>query len=362
MGSRGVSLCTGYGGLDAAAEEVLGMQTVANVEFDAQPSRIIAANAPDVPNLGDVKALTWVDYEPQIVTAGYPCQPFSNAGQRRGAADPRHLWPDIAEGVRRSRPEFVALENVRHHLKLGWSVVVADLDRLDYDVRWTLIRAADVGAPHSRSRLYALARNRDDGGWSVPDEPFAARVVDGEWWAPGDLFGARPYVGKPPASGAQVGGWVYPRRPVRRAAQPTLLPTPAVNDMGAGKTVEWWDDWCAHHKAKHGNGNGHGPSLAVEMLRLHPFSGCWGRYTAAVERWAALTRPAPAPLVDGSPPAISAAFVEWMMGLPSGWVTAPGIWSGMSDSTARAAQLKALGNGVVPQQARAAFLALLAET
>jgi DNA (cytosine-5)-methyltransferase 1 len=121
-----------------------------------------------------------------------------------------------------------------------------------------------------------------------------------------------------------------------------LLPTPVVNDMGAGKSVDEWDKWAARQKSADGRPAPHGKSLAIEAARRTEF----GQYTAAVERWAAiLDRPAPDPTTPGKDgrPRLSARFVEWMMGLPDGWVTGVGI--------AHGPQLKALGNGVVPQQA-----------
>lgn len=148
--------------------------------------------------------------------------------------------------------------------------------------------------------------------------------------------------------------------------------------MGEGKTVERWDEWTADMQAKHGNGNGHGKSLAIEAQRLLPtprtqnnenrqaegyggeggnFYGLlrnperWGDYVAAIARWEhVLGRPAPEPTQTSSKgnPQLSARFVEWMMGLPAGWVTdVPGI--------TRNEALKALGNGVVPQQAAEAL-------
>ena len=163
-----------------------------------------------------------------------------------------------------------------------------------------------------------------------------------------------------------------------------LLPTPAVNDMGEGKTPEDWDAWTAKMKAQHGNGNGHGPSLAIEALRLLPtpvgtdsigarnatssrpegsqhhggttltdvtWQGTWGNYAGAIARWETiLGRPAPAPTDAGR---LSPRFVEWMMGLPEGHVTDPAI------GLKRAQQLKALGNGVVPPQAALALRLLL---
>lgn len=170
-----------------------------------------------------------------------------------------------------------------------------------------------------------------------------------------------------------------------------LLPTPAVNDMGAGLTVERWDEWTAEMRAKHANGNGNGPSLSVEarrvaraavtllptpratdgtkggpnqrgssgdlMLPSAVQSERWGKYGPAIARHeAALGRPAPAPTEptgkDGAP-RLSPRFVEWMMGLEDGWVTdVPGL--------SRPAQLKLLGNGVVPAQAATAIADCLA--
>lgn len=118
----------------------------------------------------------------------------------------------------------------------------------------------------------------------------------------------------------------------------SLLPTPAVNDMGASYTPETWDAWTERMKAAHGNGNGHGASLHIRF----------GQYAPAIARWeSVLGRPAPAPTEPtgkGGAHRLSPRFVEWLMGLPAGWVTdVPDL--------PRNAQLKALGNGVVPQQA-----------
>lgn len=332
-----VSLCSGVGALDRAVEVVFDAETIALVEYDADPSRVLAARFPGVVNLRDVKDLAWAELRAWIVAAGYPCQPFSIAGKRLGLEDERHLYPWISLGIEKARPEFVALENVRNHLRIGWSVVVADLDRIGYDVRWLLLHASDVGAPHGRARLFALGRLRDAGGWPVPaGDPVATIDEAGDWWEPNDgLFGAVPYQADPPPYGVQVDGIVYATMPVGMPApglillpSPTtgrnrasrgaltgtgpgcdtrpggqwsgpgleqaielargelpreyesweevrgragaLLPTPAVNDMGARKTIEQWDTWTAEKKAQHGNGNGHGDSLHIEVLRLLP--------------------------------------------------------------------------------------------
>lgn len=113
--------------------------------------------------------------------------------------------------------------------------------------------------------------------------------------------------------------------------------------MGEGKTIDAWDEWTAKMKARHGNGNGHGKSLAIELQRVKPG---WGPYAAAIEQWERITgHPAP-------PPNQKARVREWMMGLPPGWVTdVPGL--------SEKEQVKACGNGVVPQQCAAALRTML---
>lgn len=167
----------------------------------------------------------------------------------------------------------------------------------------------------------------------------------------------------------------------------TLLPTPAVNDMGAAYTPEQWDAWTERMKSEFNNGNGHGKSLNVEAQRLLPTPSAtlatagpdyarqgrpesgghdlataiahapvdWGEYGDAVRRWErVLGRPAPSPtmLSKRGKPQLAPEFVEWMMGLEPGWFTSPDI------GLTRAQQLRLGGNGVVPQQALYALTTL----
>jgi DNA (cytosine-5)-methyltransferase 1 len=97
-----------------------------------------------------------------ILLAGYPCQPFSLAGKRQGAADSRHLWPHVARVIAECEPPFVFLENVSHHLRLGFPEVAECLVGMGYRLAAGLFTASEVGAPHRRERLFALAcRERD---------------------------------------------------------------------------------------------------------------------------------------------------------------------------------------------------------
>ena len=93
-----------------------------------------------------------------IITAGYPCQPFSNAGLRLGEDDPRHIWPHIYRIIRDLKPLWVFCENVAAHLKNGFPTVRADLIFAGYRVEAGIYSAAEVGAPHLRERLFFLGQ------------------------------------------------------------------------------------------------------------------------------------------------------------------------------------------------------------
>jgi len=128
-----------------------------------------------------------------------------------------------------------------------------------------------------------------------------------------------------------------------------FLPTPAVNDMGAGKDPEQFEQWRLRQKSADGRTAVHGKSLYQEALKTEI---AWGKYEPAIRRWEALTREVPEPTVPHKDKRrLNPAFVEWMMGLPAGHVTGHGL--------SAAKELKMLGNGVVPQQARSAVTQLM---
>lgn len=323
------SLCSGAGGLDMAVEEVFGAETVWHCEINDAASKVLEHRWPGLPNHRDLTTTDWDSVEPvDILTGGYPCQPFSAAGQRKGTDDERHIWPDIREAIRRVRPRITFLENVAGHRSLGFDRVLGDLAEDGMHVRWVSVRASDVGGCHRRERLFILVAP-DTHGWrresgSQFDRDTTPHTTE---WDP---------------QGRHAAG--------RAGAEVELLPTPAVNDMGINKTVEWWDEWTARMKARAGNGNGHGNSLAIEMYRLDGNGIDWGKYAPAIARWEQINGPAPSPTEPNSKgkPRLNPAFSEWMMGWPAGWVTdVPGI--------SRNDQLRIIGNGVVPQCAEAAL-------
>ncbi|MGC5343678.1 DNA cytosine methyltransferase [Streptomyces sp. DT171] len=157
-GPRIGSLCTGYGGLDEAVQQVFGGSLAWVSDIDPGASRILAHHHPDIPNLGDLTDIDWSSVEPvDVLTGGYPCQPFSVAGQKKGTADERHIWPYIATAIRVLRPRLCLFENVANHVRIGLDGVLADLAAIGFDAEWTTVRASDVGAAHRRERLFLLA-------------------------------------------------------------------------------------------------------------------------------------------------------------------------------------------------------------
>lgn len=337
------SLCTGYGGLDLAASAVFDLEPVFHAETDPAASRVLARHWPDVPNLGDITALDWTTVpRVDVLGAGYPCQPESLGGKRKGVDDARWIWPAVAQAVRVLRPRIVLLENVLGHLSLGFRTVLGDLAASGFDAEWLVLAASDLGAAHQRKRLFVCAWPADPEGERRGQGPLPARAP-GTAGQPGHPSGPADADtdGRGRARDAQRHGQAQPgilaprgHDAVRRAA-PTadrgLLPTPCATDGVKGSPNQAF-----------GTGR---PALsgAVQPQR-------WGCYAAAITAHAHLTdRPAPEPTEPGpNGPRLSPRFTEWLMCLPAGHVTdTPGI--------TRADMLRLLGNGVIPQQGAAAY-------
>ena len=162
---RLAALCPGYGGLELGLRLCgVELRPVVYVEREA----FAVANLVAQMDAGAVaRAPVWSDvctFDPgpwrgrvDIVTAGFPCQPFSVAGSRRGVEDERWLWPDIARIVRGLRPSVVWLENVPGLAVHGLGHVLGSLAELGFDAEWGVFRASEAGAPHRRARIFVLA-------------------------------------------------------------------------------------------------------------------------------------------------------------------------------------------------------------
>jgi DNA (cytosine-5)-methyltransferase 1 len=169
-----LSLCTGYGGIERGLE-LAGFRhrIVAHVEIEAFAGANLVAKmeegklAPS-PIWTNLKTLPVEPFRDRVdlITGGYPCQPFSAAGQRKGKDDPRHLWPYIFDIIKAIRPIRCFFENVEGHISLGLREVISDLESLGYQTTFGIFSAAEVGAPHQRKRVYILADsgNRNTNG------------------------------------------------------------------------------------------------------------------------------------------------------------------------------------------------------
>lgn len=162
MALRSISLCAGVGGIDLALRPYA--RTVCYVEREAYAAAVLVARMEDeqldpAPIWSDLKtfdATAWrgtVD----LVTGGYPCQPFSVAGKRAGADDPRHLWPDVLRVLEGSGAALAFFENVRGHVSSGLREVLEDLARAGFNAEWDVFSAEEEGAPHRRERLFMFA-------------------------------------------------------------------------------------------------------------------------------------------------------------------------------------------------------------
>jgi len=363
---RAGGLCFGVGGLEMGLARVLDAELTWYAETDPHAAAIAAHNWPGVPNVGDITTADWTSVEPvDALAAGFPCQPSSAAGKRRGMDDERWLWDAVARAVGVLRPRLVVVENVRGLLTVdrgrAFGRVLGDLASLGYDTEWTLLRAADAGAPHGRARMFLAAADTDDGahdGERARSEPGSRGVSAADAGRVRGLPGRLAEAGE--AARGRACGVVAGRgrAPVTHAARDARRlgygdDRTAADASGDGRVEGRTEpagfvggpDAAQRGAAPAATGAGHVGEVVVD----------WGVYEPAIRRWErALGRSAPRPTEPGrnGRQRLSPAFVEWMQGLPAGHVTTvPGV--------PRNAQLAALGNGVVPQQAELALRELL---
>ena len=158
-----IDLFSGIGGF-ALACRWAGIKTIAFCEIEKYAQRVLRKNFPGIRIFEDVRKFPAIEFrEPFLLTGGYPCQPFSQAGKRRGAEDDRHLWPSMFGIIRTSRPTWILAENVAGHVTLGLDEVLADLEGEDYAVQPIIVPACAVDAPHRRDRVWILANAKSHG-------------------------------------------------------------------------------------------------------------------------------------------------------------------------------------------------------
>ena len=163
---RHVDLCSGIGGFALGFQWAELSKPVLFCDIEPWSREILRKHWPDVPIEDDVKELAndpdGLVPDCDILTAGYPCQPFSLAGERRGTEDDRHIWPFILSIVQAKRPAWCVFENVYGHVSMGLDEVLSNLEGEGYAARPFIVPACAADAPHRRERVWIVARNVGD--------------------------------------------------------------------------------------------------------------------------------------------------------------------------------------------------------
>ena len=163
-----IDLCSGIGGFALGFEWAGLSKPVLFCDIEPWSRKILNKHWPDVPIAEDVKELAndpdGLIPDCDILTAGYPCQPFSVAGKQRGEEDDRHIWPEIFKIIQAKRPTWIVCENVVGHINLGLNKVLSDLEsKANYRVQTFCIGAVSVDAPHRRQRIWIVAHANSQG-------------------------------------------------------------------------------------------------------------------------------------------------------------------------------------------------------
>ena len=369
------SLFSGYGGLELGIINATGGEVVWHCEFDKAPSKILETRFPGIPNFGDVTKVDWSAVEPvDVLCGGFPCQDVSLAGKRAGMKNGTRsgLWAHFATAIETIRPRLVVIENVRgllsadaasevepcawcmgkddaEHSLRALGAVLGTLADIGYDAEWVTVPASAAGAPHRRERVFIIAYPP-----RLPTPTVSDQYTDNL------------------ASSQQSDGSLHSVTLAQIVNRPDLLPTPTAQAAKHGSTPDinansfghnLWDlptllptpmaSMKGASKSEIDKGN---PRARLEVEVFLPDT--WGKFAPAIHRWETITgNPAPAPTIpdgrDGQH-RLNPAFAEWMMGLQPGWITDVDI--------TRNEQLKACGNGVVPQQATLALQELMKGT
>jgi DNA (cytosine-5)-methyltransferase 1 len=208
----------------------------------------------------DLKSFDGTDWRGAVdlIAAGYPCQPFSHAGKRKGADDPRHLWPDVARVIRETQPRALVLENVQGHITKGLQEVLEEITELGFDAEWGVYSAAQAGLPHRRNRLFILAYSRSGGlevlrGSGLLDGVRAAQRDDANGCyesvgypdsSPDERCGERGEL--PGASRSLEGGEGIPQQCPSDSAGQSVADTDSKGSQGRdGSQPEGPDQWTA---------------------------------------------------------------------------------------------------------------------
>ncbi len=336
-----LDLCAGIGGLTLGLTRA-GMTCVGQVEIDDYCNKILRRHWPDVRRWRDITTLDPAELpRATLVAGGYPCQPFSVAGQRKGARDDRHLWPFVFRIVAYHRPAWCLFENVAGHVSLGLDAVCSDLEGIGYTCGPLVVPACAVDAPHRRDRVWILANTQHtEWGPSEPSGHVALRPDAG--WAQAS--------GRPGASGAHGGaGPLADAHGLGRlqggtgatGRQGPTLPLRGGTSVADSESLSLRARFRAQEEEKQWgrrSGDGRGPGVSPHANGL---TGSKKFHAAAIP--------------DEERQSCRIFAPEWRT-----WPAEPGVGRVAHGVPGRVDRLKGLGNAVVPQLAEMIGLAIVA--
>lgn len=311
-----LSLFSGIGGLDLAAEWA-GFETIGQVEKDDYCLAVLKKHWPGVPKWRNVEDVTadalrdaGIAYRPTVLSGGFPCQPFSCAGKREGTADGRYLWPEMLRVVQELRPAWVVGENVAGIISLALDDMCADLERAGYACRAFVLPAAGAGAPHMRNRVFVVAHAAEESGRS-PDPTSCTLGEDNGSRGDALRSGLRQPTGNPAAALPHAArelphraGETWGRRP--KSPDSRLDPNPLRSGREERNAPSL--SVTTRYVARRGDAT----DVLHADLDIRPSK----REDRRVGR---LEQPIPEWGEQCPPPYLNPAFVEWLMGFPTGW-------------------------------------------
>lgn len=329
-----LSLFSGIGGLELAAE-MAGFSTVGQCEWADYPTKVLEKHWPDVPRWRDIRTLTGESFYEKtgirtvdVISGGFPCQPFSVAGKRRGKEDDRYLWPEMLRVISELRPTWVVGENVAGIVNMALDQVYADLENEGYTVQALIIPACAVDAPHRRDRcvIVAYCNNRQR---ITEDETIqAGRAPVG--------YGGED-VAHADRDGQQRGGGYR-------------------NESGGERSEEAQLEWRCDVLSNSNNGGW--PLWGDrELSAAQETGGRWANHGGGAPEHGGGERRAAQPGLGGVDDGLS-AWMDRGMSAPGCWMDEPDIPRITDKKEHRTDRLKCLGNAVVPQQFYPIFQAI----
>lgn len=335
-----LSLFSGIGGLDLAAE-MAGFQTVGQCEWADYPTKVLEKHWPDVPRWRDIRTLTGESFHEKtglrtvdIISGGFPCQPFSLAGKRRGKGDDRYLWPEMLRVITELRPRWVLGENVAGIINLALDTVLSDLEAIGYSGGAVVVPAAAIDAPHRRDRCAILA-HADGGGYlHRADEKHPA---EGREHAQCEPCGRDQYVADAESDGLQGerpgGDQIGGARPEKAQSERRC---DVLSDA---------DNW------------GRSLRRERELSAVEGSGGARANHGGGAPEHGGGERRPPQPGLGGVADGIS-PWLDRGMSVPGYWMPEPDIPRITSKKEHRKDRLQCLGNAVVPQQFYPIFQAI----